>query len=154
MGLLNKIFGRQEKVSEGVHYHLGPYKKRDDIKVDDFRLHPVWVAAKGGEGFGFDNATPRPVLGVKRVTEAMLKQFTNIYVLIRFTESGHWGWACMSEVESLDNVVVWTLYDKEDARKVFAGQDNISIQVVPQVADGHQQDYIYSPETGKAMLKS
>ncbi|MCA9402500.1 MAG: hypothetical protein KC897_01850 [Candidatus Omnitrophica bacterium] len=154
MGFLSKLLDRGKKEPDRAKFQRGPYKELKNITLDDFQMHPVWVSDASGREFGFHDQTPRPLLMSKKVTRDLVDSFAVTYVLIQVPSSKHWGWAALQDLERMEGITLWTLYDKEDGRKVLAGQRDVEIHVVPQIADSPSQVFLYDPETGKAELKS
>lgn len=153
MGFLSKLLDRGKKAPDRTQFQRGPYKELKNITLDDFQIHPVWVSDASGREFGFHDQTPRPLLKSKKVTRELVDSFAETYVLVRVPSSNHWGWAALRGLERLEGVILWTLYDKEDGRKVLAGRKDVEIHVVPEITGSPAQIFIYDPETGKADIK-
>ena len=132
-------------------YKLGQLKKLETISIDEFKEHPVWVCDLSGESKkGYDETSIRPILEDVNITSGLERKFVSVEFLIKIVDKDIWGTASYLNKKQITSIGLWLDKSWKTIHEANLLEEDVIIEVVPEIHGKKGVKYMYNPKTVKA----
>ncbi|NRA36547.1 MAG: hypothetical protein HRU15_00260 [Planctomycetes bacterium] len=134
---------------------LGELKILDDVTIDDFRQHNVWVCDLSGENKdGYDETAIKPILNDDGVTSASCRKFVSTEFLVWIPSLQLFGTATYHNRKTIANIGIQNGNKIMTPHECKLNRDEILIiESIPSFFGKNQVTFQFDYKTAKALVK-